>query len=260
MSRIRPGKPRSDLEHELMVLAGRAIGDHRLIEAGDRILVAISGGKDSFALLRILDLHRRRFEPGFELRPVFLDAGWDDRAAGRVAERFAEQGFEVAVVRREVRRCVEERLRPGSNPCAFCARLRRGFLYDLAPETGCNKIALGHHLDDCLETLLLNLFFTGQLKAMPAMLRSDDGRNRVIRPLVYVEEALLDAFAAERGFEPVPIACPYTAGRKEPRREELRRLIADLAARFPRLRRSMLAALEHVRPSHLLTPGLRVDE
>ncbi|MBW2703021.1 MAG: tRNA 2-thiocytidine(32) synthetase TtcA [Deltaproteobacteria bacterium] len=254
------GKPRSDLEHLIMRRVGQAIGDHRLIEAGDRILVAVSGGKDSFALLSLLELHRRRFEHHFELLPVFVDAGWDPTAGPRVKERMAAQGLEVEVISRGIKQCVEDKLRPGSNPCALCARLRRGFLYDLAPERGCNKIALGHHLDDTLETLLLNLFFTGQLKAMPTSLRSDDGRNTVIRPLLYVEDALLKQYAIECDFEPVSVACPYVTGKTEMQREQVRRLIEGMADSHPRVRRSMLAALKHVRPSHLLDHALSRDD
>jgi len=250
-------KPRSDGEHLIMRRVGQAIGDYGLINAGDRILVGISGGKDSFALLHMLELHRRRFEHQFELLPVFLDAGWDPPAADRVVARFAEQGLRVERVVRHIRPLVEQRLRPGSSPCAFCSRLRRGALYALAGERGCDAIALGHHLDDLLETLLLNLFFSGQLKSMALDLRSDDGRNRVIRPLAYVEAERLEVFCRERGFEPVQLACPYVTGRHEPRREMVRRLIADIGRIQPRVRRSMLAALKHVRPSHLLDPGLR---
>ncbi len=251
-------KPRSDLEHLIMRRVGQAIGDYGLIVPGDRILVGISGGKDSFGLLHILDLHRRRFEFDFELFPIFLDAGWDPEGGADVVARMAEQGFAVERVERQIRRCVEQRLRPGSNPCALCARLRRGALYALANERGYTKIALGHHLDDLLETLLLNLFFTGQLKSMAVELTSDDGRNTVIRPMAYVEAALLVDFCAERGYRPVSLACPYVAGKVEPQRERVRRLISQLGDDIPRLRRTMLAALKHVRPSHLLDPGLEV--
>ncbi len=238
---------------------GRAIGDHGLIEPGDRILVGISGGKDSFALLHMLDLHRRRFRFDFKLFPVFLDTGWDPAGADLMAERMERHGCPVERIGREIKRCVTERLRPGTNPCALCSRLRRGFLYHLAVQRGYDKIALGHHLDDLLETLLLNLFFTGQLKSMAVNLTSDDGRNRVIRPLAYVEAELLQAFCAERGFEPVELACPYHSGKTEPRREMVRKLIARVGEQHPRVRRSMLAALKHVRPSHLLDPDLQPE-
>lgn len=256
MEPIQRAKPASDLEHLIMRRMGQAIGDFGLVEAGDRILVAISGGKDSFALLHTLDLHRRRAPFEFTLMPLYIDAGWDPAAAAVVVERFAQHGHAVEVVTRDIRNNVGECLRPGSNPCALCARLRRGVLYDLAPARGCNKIALGHHLDDLIETLLLNLFFTGQIKSMAVRLESDDKRNRVIRPLAYVEERYLTEFAAEKGFEPVELQCPYHAGKQDPQRKMIKKLIADLASSYPRTRRNIFAALKHVRPSHLMDPDL----
>jgi len=256
MEPTQRAKPASDLEHLIMRRMGQAIGDFGLVEADDRILVAISGGKDSFALLHTLDLHRRRAPFDFSLLPVYIDSGWDPAATALVVERFARQGHKVEVVARDIRNNVDECLRPGSNPCALCARLRRGVLYDLAPARDCNKIALGHHLDDLIETLLLNLFFTGQIKSMAVQLESDDKRNRVIRPLAYVEEQYLVEFAAERGFEPVEIQCPYHAGKLDPQRKAVKEIVERLASQHPRTRRSIFAALKHVRPSHLMDPDL----
>lgn len=256
MEYVQRARPASDLEHLIMRRMGQAIGDHRLVEPDDKILVAISGGKDSFALLHILDLHRRRAPFGFSLVPVFIDAGWDPQAADVVVKRFSQHGFDIDVVTRDIRTNVKECLRPGTNPCALCARLRRGVLYDLAPARGCNKIALGHHLDDLIETLFLNLIFTGQIKSMAVNLESDDKRNRVIRPLAYVEEGYIDAFIAEKRFSPVELACPYITGKVDPQRETVRKMIEQLATRIPRARRSIFAALKHVRPSHLMDPDL----
>ncbi|HOX42698.1 MAG TPA: ATP-binding protein [Myxococcota bacterium] len=250
-------RPSSDLEHLIMRRVGQAIGDFDLVRPGDRILVALSGGKDSFSLLRILELHRRRSPFPFELHAVHLDAGWDPASADRVAERVRAQGLEVEVVRRDIKGCVQAHLRPNTNPCAFCARLRRGFLYDLAHARGFHKIALGHHLDDLAETVLLNLFFTGQLKSMAVDLTADDGRNRVIRPLAYVEASLLKAYVEAVGFSPVAVDCPHHAKHQDPRRGMMRRMIEELAGPYPRVRRSLLASLKHVRPSHLLDRELR---
>lgn len=256
MEHVQRAKPASDLEHLIMRRMGQAIGDFGLVEAGDRILVAISGGKDSFALLHTLDLHRRRAPFEFSLLPVYIDAGWDPAATPVVVERFARHGFEVEVVTRDIRNNVRECLRPGSNPCALCSRLRRGVLYDLAPERECNKIALGHHLDDLIETLLLNLFFTGQIKSMAIQLLSDDRRNRVIRPLAYIEEKHLVDFVKEKHFEPVELNCPYHAGKLDPQRKVVKEIVERLSAHHPRTRRSIFAALKHVRPSHLMDPSL----
>lgn len=257
MEYVQRARPASDLEHLIMRRMGQAIGDHRLVEPGDKILVAISGGKDSFALLHTLDLHRRRSPFEFSLAPVFIDAGWDPGAAAAVVESFSRHGFDVEVVARNIRSNVRECLRPGTNPCALCARLRRGVLYDQAPARGCNKIALGHHLDDLVETLLLNLFFSGQIKSMAVNLLSDDGRNRVIRPLAYVEAGYVAEFAAQKKFEPVEIACPYLTGKLDSQRRAVRQMVERLAARYPRARRSIFAALKHVRPSHLMDPDLK---
>jgi len=254
---LRRARPATDLEHLIMRRMGQVIGDHGLVEENDRILVAISGGKDSFALLHILDLHRRRCPFPFSLVPVHLDAGWDRESARAIKSSFRRHGFDVEVVSRDIRSNVQANLRPGSNPCALCARLRRGVLYDLAPERRCNKIALGHHLDDFAETLLLNLFFTGQIKSMAVNLRSDDGRNRVIRPLAYVEGELLEKFATERRFEPIEVNCPYHQGKIEPRRRMVQGIIDGVAAGHPRVRRDILAALKHVRPSHLMDPVIQ---
>jgi tRNA 2-thiocytidine biosynthesis protein TtcA len=251
-------RPHSALEHLIFRRMGQAIGDFGLVEPKDNILVAVSGGKDSFALLHILDLHRRRSPFVFTLRPVFLDAGWDEGAAGRVQEAFRAHGYEIEVVVRDIRGNVRDHLRPGSNPCALCSRLRRGVLYDLAPEWGCNKIALGHHLDDLAETLLLNMFYSGQLKSMAVKLRSDDKRNWVVRPLAYVEEDLVMTFSRERRFSAVELACPYRTSGKDPRRERMRRLVAEVSKEIPQVRRSMLAAMKHIRPTHLMG-GVKKD-
>lgn len=250
-------RPASDLEHLIMRRMGQAIEDHRLVEPNDRILAAVSGGKDSYGLLHILDLHRRRCPFKFTLVPVHLDAGWEPQAAEEIRNNFRDHGFDLEVVERDIRSNVLAHLRPGSNPCALCSRLRRGALYDLAPERGCNKIALGHHLDDFAETLLLNVFFTGQIKSMAVNLTSDDGRNQVIRPLAYVEDRLLQDFAGQQGFVSREIACPYHQGAVEPRRKMVREIIDRVAEEHPRVRRDILAALKHVRPSHLMDPSVK---
>ncbi len=252
----RRAQPATELEHLIMRRAGQAILDFRLIEEGDRILVGVSGGKDSFALQSTLELLRRRFGFEFQLVPVFVDAGWDPQGPALIQERLGAQGLSVEIVKTDIHKRVLACLRPGSNPCALCARLRRGWLYDLAPERGCNKIALGHHLDDFVETLLLNQFHTGQLKSMAIRLRADDGQNVVIRPLAYVERELLARFAVERGFPPLTLGCPYHTREKDPRRVAMARIIEQMSQLEPRTRRNLLAALKHVRATHLMDPGL----
>lgn len=232
-------------------LTGKAIGDFNLVEAGDRIAVALSGGKDSYTLLHILDALRRRAPINYELVAVNVDAGFSGFRQDVIARHVAEHGF---ASRMEVTDCssiIDQKLRPGTSYCAFCARLRRGVLYSLADELGCNKIALGHHLDDLIETLLLNQFYTGRLAAMSPKLLADNGRHTVIRPLAYVEESLIIEFAREQAFPIISCSCPVQ-GTGDLKRQQMKQLIADLAGDNPDIRRSMLTALGNLQPRHLL--------
>jgi len=242
------------LERRIVRGTARAIADFGLVEAGDRILVGCSGGKDSYTLLHVLMALRARAPIHFELVAVNLDQGQPDFPAHVVEGHFKAVGVEYRMVRRELWSEVQRLVPPGKTACSVCSRLRRGVLYDLAPELGCNKIALGHHRDDFAETLLLNAFYAGSLKAMPARLRSDDGRNTVIRPLVYCAEEEIAAFAALKGFPIVP--CDVCGSQPQLRRARVKRLLAELAAEHPSLKANLLNALGHVVPSHLLDRGL----
>ena len=175
------------LYQRIKKLTGKAIGDYNLIEEGDRIAVGVSGGKDSYTLLHILDALRRRAPIQYELVAVNVDSGFPGFRKEVVAKHLAEHGFEHRMESTNCYGIIEEKRRPGTSYCSFCARLRRGVLYSLADELGCNKIALGHHLDDFIETLLLNQFYIGTLAAMSPRLLADNQRHTVIRPLVYVE-------------------------------------------------------------------------
>jgi tRNA 2-thiocytidine biosynthesis protein TtcA len=232
---------------------GQAIADFSMIGDGDRILCAISGGKDSFALLALLAELRRRAPVRFELVPVHLDQGHPDMARGAVQRALADCGYECRTVLEDTYSIVRDKIEPGANPCPLCSRLRRAILYRVAGELGCTKIALGHHRDDVVATLLLNLLFAGQLKAMPPKLVSDDGANVVIRPLAYCAEADIVTFARELGFVPVP--CATCSGRAS-QRQAVGELLTELDRRHGSVRASMLAALRNVRPSHLLDVGL----
>jgi len=234
---------------------GQAVGAFDLIGAGDRIAVAVSGGKDSYTLLHILDALRRRAPVRYELVAVNIDAGFPGYRKELLAAHLAEHGFTCHLEATDCSRIIEEKRRPGSSYCAFCARLRRGVLYTVADRLGCNKIALGHHLDDFVETLLLNQFYVGTLKAMSPKLLADNGRHTVIRPLVYVAEADIIEFARRNAFPIICCTCPVY-GRVDQQRQRMKRLLGELAKDIPHIRRSMLRAMGNVQPRHLLDPRI----
>ena len=239
-----------DAQRELLHNMGRAIADFNLISAGDRIMVAISGGKDSYALLLLLDVLRRRAPIDFKLLAVHLDQGQPGHDPEPLRAWLVENGFEHHVVRDDTYSIVMEAVPEGRTPCSMCARLRRAILYRLSDEFGCTKIALGHHRDDAVETLLLNLFFAGKLASMPARLTSDDGAHQVIRPLIYCAEQDLADFAAERHVPILP--CNLCGSQPNAQRQQMKSLLSRLEIEHPNLRQTMLAALGNVHLSHLL--------
>jgi tRNA 2-thiocytidine biosynthesis protein TtcA len=249
-SRAQP----SAAERLLLRDVGRTIADFKLIEEGDRILVALSGGKDSYSMLVLLRALQRRAPVSFSLLAVHLDQGHPGYDGAPLARWLAREGFEHHILREDTYSIVTEKIPEGKTTCSLCARLRRGILYRVAAELGCNKIALGHHRDDALETLLLNLFFAGKLAAMPARLVSDDGRHVVIRPLLYCAEETVARFAAEQRFPILP--CNLCGSNGEAQRQQMKALLGRLEAEHPQLRQSMLAALGNVNPAHLLDRDL----
>ena len=244
----------SKLLRRLASRMGETIADFRLIENGDRIMVAMSGGKDSYALAVLLQRLARRSPNWFTLVAVHLDQGHPGYDGRPLEEWLAANGFESRILHRDTFSIVKDKIEEGKTYCSLCSRLRRGILYSTAQELGCNKIALGHHRDDTLETLWLNLLFTGQLKAMPPKLQSDDGRNVVIRPLLYCAEKDLAAFSVEQRFPILP--CNLCGSQEHLMRREVKRLLGDLEARFPGSNHIMLSALRNVRASHLLDGAL----
>ncbi len=241
----------SPLEARIAKKTTRAIVDFNLIEDGDRIMVGLSGGKDSWALLHILDVLRVRAKIHFTLVAVTIDSGYEDYQHALITSACAERGWECYVRHTSIGETIDDLLDPGDTPCSLCARLRRGVLYRAAGEVGATKIALGHHADDFIETLLLNLFFEGTLKAMPARLVSDNRQHVVIRPLAYVSEDEARAYARERGFPIVACGCP-ACGDLSLERRRVKRLLLDLEREHPGVKASMLRALGNVVPGHLL--------
>jgi tRNA 2-thiocytidine biosynthesis protein TtcA len=242
------------IERRLTRDMGRALNDFHLLQDGDRLLVAMSGGKDSYALCVLLDDLRKRAPIRFDIVAVHVDQGHPGYDGAPLEGWLQDRGVPYRVLHEDTYSIVTEKIPEGKTYCSLCARLRRGILYQAATELGCNKIALGHHRDDALETLLLNLFFGGKLATMPPRLVSDDGRHVVIRPLIYCAEDQLAAFAAERRFPILP--CNLCGSQSEAQRKQMKALLADLEAKHPTLRQTMLAALGNVNPSHLLDKKL----
>jgi len=246
---------RSPLESRIAKKTTKAITEFGLIEDGDRVMVGLSGGKDSWALMQILDVLRQRAPIDFSLVAVNINSGYTNFRHDLVTEACKARGWELHVEHTNIGAVIEDVLDEDETPCSLCARLRRGVLYRIATTVGATKIALGHHLDDLVETVLLNLFFQGSLKAMPARLVSDKGAHVVIRPLVYVTEADARAYAQESNLPIIGCCCP-ACGDLSLKRQRIKRLIADLELEHPDIKNSMITALGNVVPGHLLDRGL----
>ena len=242
---------RSELESRIAKRTTRAITDYQMIEDGDRVMVGLSGGKDSWALLQVLDVLRQRAPIRFSLVAVNVDSGYKAYKHDVIARTCEARGWEYRIEHTGIGELIEDILDADQTPCSLCARLRRGVLYRIADELGANKIALGHHADDFIETLLLNLFFAGALKAMPAKLVSDNSKHVVIRPLVYVGEEEARAYAKESELEVIGCCCP-ACGDLSLQRQRIKRLLMDLEGEHPGIKNSMLKALGNVAPRHLL--------
>ena len=245
---------RNKLHKRLLRLTGQAIGDYGMIAAGDRVMVCLSGGKDSYALLDLLMTLRERAPIDFTLVAVNLDQKQPGFPEHVLPDYLHSLDVPFRIEVQDTYSIVKRVIPEGRTMCSLCSRLRRGILYRVADELGATKIALGHHRDDILETFFLNMFFGGKLKSMPPKLVSDDGRHVVIRPLAYVQEVDLVAYADWRAFPIIP--CTLCGSQENLKRKEIKQLMRDWEKRFPGRVDNIFSSLTRVTPSHLMDRGL----
>ncbi len=242
------------LKKRLESKVGKAIADYHMIEDGDTVLVCVSGGKDSYTLLSLLIALRERAPVAFRLIAMNLDQKQPGFPAEVLPSYLAQIGVEYRIVEQDTYAVVKSKIPEGKTTCSLCSRLRRGVIYRTAKEVGANKIALGHHRDDIVQTLFLNLFFAGQLKAMPPKLLTDDGAHVVIRPLAYCSEGDIARFARGMAYPIIP--CNLCGSQDNLQRQKVREMLSDWDLRYPGRTEVVVSALQKIVPSHLADPAM----
>jgi tRNA 2-thiocytidine biosynthesis protein TtcA len=243
-----------NLERTISHLFTKASKDFGMLVPGDKVMVCMSGGKDSYGLLHFMQRAQKHSPIPFEIIAVHLDQGHPEFPTHILEKHLAESGSPYEIVHQHTYQIVLDKLEPGKTTCSLCSRLRRGILYDTAQRLGCTKIALGHHRDDILATLMLNLFFCGQLKAMPPILHADDGKNTVIRPLAYVPESHLIAWSDHKKYPVIP--CSLCSKQPDLKRGQMQQLLKELDERYPGSMPSAIKAVTDVKPRFLLDRNL----
>lgn len=247
-------KIESKIEKKLLHYTGKAIADFNMIQKGDRVMVCLSGGKDSFTLLTLLNLLKQRSHHKFEIFAFTLDQaqpGWDDRQLKAWLE---ERAIPHEILTRDTYSIVKEKIPEGKTYCSLCSRLRRGIIYRYAEEHGFNKIALGHHRDDLIRTLMMSILYNGDIRSMPPKLLSDNKKHMVIRPLSYVQETDIIAYAHEQQYPIIP--CTLCGSQDNLARKRIGRLIDELAKENPKVPSNILHALQSIKPSQLMDKSL----
>lgn len=242
------------VEKKLLHYTGKAIADFNMIQRGDRVMVCLSGGKDSFTLLTILEKLRRRSGNKFELFSFTLDQaqpGWEDSA---LRQWLADRHIQHEILTRDTYSIVKEKIPEGKTYCSLCSRLRRGIIYTYAEEHGFNKIALGHHRDDLIRTLMMSILYNGDTRSMPPKLLSDNKKHIVIRPLCYVQEKDIITYATEQNYPIIP--CNLCGSQENLMRKKVGHLIDQLASENPKVPSNILHALQSIKPSQLMDQDL----
>lgn len=244
----------SSVNKKLLHYTGKAIADFNMIQRGDKVMVCLSGGKDSFTLLTLLQMLKQRTNHQFEIFAFTLDQsqpGWDDKA---LHAWLKEKNIPYEILTRDTYSIVKEKIPEGKTYCSLCSRLRRGIIYRYAEENGFNKIALGHHRDDLIRTLLMSILYNGDIRSMPPKLLSDNKKHIVIRPLCYVQEKDIIAFANEEQFPIIP--CTLCGSQENLARKRIGKLIDNLAGENPKVPSNILHALQSIKPSQLMDQSL----
>jgi len=246
--------PQSKVEAKLLHYTKKAMHDYRMVQKGDRIMVCLSGGKDSFAMLNMLHLIRVESHYKFNIFAFTLDQtqpGWDD---SKLREWIEAKEIPYEILSRDTYSIVKDKIPEGNTYCSLCSRLRRGIIYRYAEENGFNKIALGHHRDDMIETLMMSVLYGGQMRSMPPKLLSDNKKNILIRPLAFCQEKDIIAYKEEQKFPIIP--CTLCGSQDNLARQRVKRMIADLADQNPKVPSNMFRALSNIRPSQLMDHDL----